>query len=367
MRNNLGRVVLLLFIFLHLEASTYQWNAQIDKSVVMTNEAIYLKYVCEFSDKSELYTIDFNPVGDYENYSVELLREEEKILNSKRINSYEYIAYAKREGQIVFDFDIIMKKTTQESIDATIGGRDNDRDKESYTNKYLKQKSLAVSVQHSDTVLVGNFSIEVKKEIKSLKSYEPYHLEIVIDGIGNFKNLKPITFNIQDVKIFSQKPIKNIKLTKNGYQGRWSQKFAFVAEKNFLIPNLNIKYFDLEEKIVKELVVSKMQVNVKEAYIKEELLDKKEESFVFSYDFIYYILTFISGFIFAKISLKKSKKKEIKNGSFEEKVKNSKSLEKLAITLALEDSKRYEELIYNIENNKITSLGECKKIIIKLM
>ncbi|WP_324171066.1 hypothetical protein [Sulfurimonas sp.] len=367
MKKNLGKVVLILLIFLQLDASTYKWSAQINKSEAIVNEAIYLKYVCEFSDKSELYTIDFNPVGDYKNYSVELLAEQEKILEGKRINSYEYIVYAKREGQIVFDFDIVMKKTTQESIDATIGGRDNDRDKESFTNRYLKQKSLVVNVENSSSIIVGNFSIEVKKAKKSINSYEPYHYEIIIDGVGNFKGLKPINLNIKGVKVFSQKIIKDIKLTRDGYKGRWSQKLAFVADKNFIIPSLKIKYYDIEQKKINELVVGSTRVNIQNVYVKEELLDKKEEIFALNFDFVYYILTFIAGFILAKISSKKTKNKDIKSSIFEEKVKNTKSLERLLITLALEDSKTYKELINDIQNNKITSLSECKKIIIKLM
>ncbi|WP_321778787.1 hypothetical protein [Sulfurimonas sp.] len=364
MKNNLGKVFLIILIFfnINLAASTYKWSAEVNKSEVMTNEAIYLKYVCMFSDKSELYTIDFNPVGDYENYTIELLAEQEKIVDGKRVNSFEYIAYAKHAGKLTFDFDIVMKKTTQESIDATIGGRDNDRDKESFTNKYLKQKSLVVDVKDSGCILVGEFTLKVKKTNLYLKSYEPYHLEIIIEGIGNFEALKPINFKIEDVKIFSQKVIKNLKLTKEGFKGSWSQKLAFVSDESFVIPHFSIPYYDLKEKKIKSLTNKEIKVEVQRAYIKEKLLDKKEEDFIFDFDFIYYGLTFIAGFILAKISLKKKNKKEIKENSFEAKIQNSKSLQELMILLALENSKKYTRLILDIENKKITNLNKCKKI-----
>ena len=42
MKNNLGRVFLIILIFLNLNlaASTYKWSVQADKTEAMTNEAI---------------------------------------------------------------------------------------------------------------------------------------------------------------------------------------------------------------------------------------------------------------------------------------------------------------------------------------
>ncbi len=362
MRNNLGKVyiILLLFFGAELLASTYEWSASVNKKSAYMNEAILLKYICKFSDKSELYTIDFNPLIENENLTIKLLKESETIVEGKRVNSYEYIAYVKSSGRKVFDFDMVMKKTTQESIDATIGGRDNDRDKESFSKRHMKQKSLVVEIKDSPVELVGTFGIEVKQSDKQIiKAYEPYHLEFIIKGNGNFKALKPITFKIEGVKIFSQKPTKVINLTEDGYRGTWSQKFAFVSEKDFKIPKLNIKYFDLKDEILKELMVNEIAVKVTPAYKKEELLDVSQEREPFSYDFIYYILTFIAGYFFAKIKFKRVKKVDAAVASFEAKVQSAKSLQELMMILVLKDSKKYEEVIEKIESKEIISLKDA--------
>lgn len=368
MRNNLGRVFLIILIFLQINvfASTYIWSAYSNKSVAMVNEAIHLKYVCEFSDKSELYTIDFNPVTDNDNYTIKLLREKETIVNEKRVNTYEYIAYVKYAGEMTFSFDMAMKKTTQESINATIGGRDNDRDKESFSIRYLKQKSLVIDIKDTNIELVGIFALELKKDRAAIKAYEPYNLEVIIEGRGNFERLKPIVFDINGVKIFSQKIIKDIKLTKDGYIGRWSQKFAFVSEKDFVISKVKIEYFDLKEKKHKNIQMPKMEVKVTPSYKKEELLDKMEEKYEFSYDFLYYILTFLAGYLISKIEFKRVKKEDLKNSSLREKVQNAKSLDELMMLLAMSDSRKYEKLILDIEAKKITSLTQCKKEIRKI-
>ncbi len=365
MKKNLGSFFLIICIFLNanLFALEYEWSASANKKEAYVNEAILLKYVCRFSDKNELYTIDFNPVTHNEKYSIKLLQEKERIIDGKRVNSYEYIAYVKNSGTMVFDFDMVMKKTTQESIDSTIGGRDNDVEKEVFTKRYLRQKSISVDILESPVDLVGNFNMEVKKQEPSVVSYKPYNLEIIMKGIGNFENLKAIKFKIDGVKVFSQKPILQSSLKKDGLHGVWSQKFAFVSDENFTIPALEFKYFDTQKKSIQKLFFKSIDITVTRAYEKEELLDEERKGFEFKIEYIYYLLAFILGFIFAKIKIKKSKKIQTKEELFCTKVRKAKSLEKLSVILAVESTKKYEKILLKIEKKELTSLKDAKKLI----
>ena len=362
MRNNLGKIFLIILMFLHLDllASTYEWSAKSNKTKAVTNEPIHLKYICRYSDRAELYNIEFNPVVDNETYTIKLLSETVKIRDWKKISSFEFVVFVKKAGIVEFAFDTIMKKTNEDSIQNTVLGRDN-ADYEEFSQRIIRQEAISIDVEDSSSNFVGDFKLKIKKDKQKLKAYEAYNLEIDIEGIGSIQNLKAIEFKIDDVKIFTQKPTKNIKLTKDGYIGTWSQKFAFVAKKDFNIPQVSIKYYDIKEKKIKELVIPKAEVKVIQAYEKEELLDADEKPFKLSYDFLYYILTFIAGYLFANIKFKQFKSIDTKDSSFEVKVKGVKSLEELMIILALKDSKKYEEIILDIETKKVTSLSECKK------
>jgi len=189
MKINLGRIFLYLIIIFNIQliASEYKWSASINKKNAFVNEAIYLKYICEFRDNGELYTIDFNPVGEFEKYDILLLTEDEKIINNKRINTYEYIAFIKEKGKFTFDFDIVMKKTTHDYIIELTGGMDNDREVEQFFNTFLKQKVLRVNIQEPKSKLLGDFNIEIKKDKLIKKAFSPFHLEIKIKGSGNFQ------------------------------------------------------------------------------------------------------------------------------------------------------------------------------------
>ena len=361
MSKSLGSILCMtLFLCVDLFASTYTWSASANKTQAYMNEAIYLEYVCTFSDKSELYTIDFNPQG--EDYSLFLLQESEKIINEKRVNRYEFVAFAKKAKEIVFDFHALMKHTTQASIDSTIGGRDNDREKEDFTATEIKLPVLKVDIAQTNTSLVGEFTLKVLQDSPDIQAYEPYHMEIRIEGVGNFNAIKPFTFRMDGVKIFSEAPKKELKLTQEGFQGLWSQKFAFVAKEDFTLPQIQIQYFDLKTKTLKTLVHDAIQVKVQKLFVKEELLDEvpADVPWHFPYEYLYYLLTFIAGYLFAKIRLRKraSEKKEL---DFKQKLSAAKSLNEFAVLLTLKDATRYKELLKKIDIGKISSLAEAKK------
>jgi len=363
MRKNLIRVLFLILIFsLESLASTYEWSVAVDKKSVAVNEALYLKYRCDFSDRGELYVIDFNPVTQNENYTIVLLSEQTQIRDGKRSNIYEFVAYIHKSGETNFTFDTVMKKTNQDSIENTVIGRDNG-EYEEYTKHFIKQETLLIDVKQSDTQLTGVLKFMAKHTNSSVKAYTPYNVELVIEGIGNFDALKPREFVIDGVKVFTSEPVLNVKLTKEGYKGSWHQKFAFVADESYTIPSFAIDYFDLESHTKKSLLFEPLQVDVLAPYKKEELLDEEEESFSFDFSFVYYLLTFIAGFLAAKIRFKKEIKRTPKELVFYKKIEDAKSLDDIVFILVLENRRQDQLLIRQIEDGEITSLREVKKLI----
>ncbi|WP_304546522.1 hypothetical protein [Sulfurimonas microaerophilic] len=365
MKKNLGRVLILFFLLsAALKASTYTWNLELDKKDVVTNEAVYFKYECVFSDKSELYVIEFNPVTDNENYTVKLLSETENIVENHRVNSFEFVLYVKKGGKFSLNLEARMKKTNKDSIENTVLGRDN-AVYEEYSIKTLPLEPIVLDVKDVNQALVGNFSLKVNQDEPKVSQFEPYHLEILISGEGNFEKLQPFSFEIKGVKIFQEEPELNVKLTKNGYEGTWSQKFAFVGEKGFSIPMKQLHYYDLKSAALKTLQIQETQIDVKKSsFQKEELLDTpKENKIELKKEYLYYFLTFIAGFLVAKIKFKRDKEAGKKELGLCAKISKLKSLKELSVVLVLEDEKRYKEIIEKIEKNEFKDISKVKKLI----
>lgn len=368
MNKNLGKFLLLFLLLWHVEsfASTFVWHVEADKKTAFVNEAIYLKYSCEFSDRAELYSIDFNPVGENEKYRVKHLTQSTRVEDGKKIAQYEFVAFAKSAGEVKFEFDMVMKISNKDSIENRIIGRDN-MQKEEVTLTQMRQEAIVVAVKETQSDLFGSLHIQIKKDEPKVKAYEPYHMEITIKGVGNFELLKPYEFKIEGVKIFSQKPLENTTLTKDGLSGMWNQKFAFVGDKDFEIPSFSFKYFDANEQKIKEMTFEATKVEVSKAFAKEELLEADESQIgFFKIEYFYYFLTFIAGFLVSKIKIKKSVP-HAKENEFLYKINNAKSLEELCMLLALTNSQKYSDLLLQIERKEINSLKKAKEIISLLM
>lgn len=361
MKNNLGKIFLLVLLSLPALAATYEWSSQVDKKSAITNEPIHLKYTCTFSDSAQIYSIEFNPVVDNEEYRVVLLKEEERVLDSRRINTFEYVLYVKKAQDLKLSFDTTMKKTNKDSIRNSIIGRDN-IEEEDFSIRVIRQKNIDIEIKESKRELVGKLKAELIQDSNSISAYEPYHLELKIEGVANFDAIKPLHFDISGVKVIKEKPIKNLELTKDGYVGSWSQKFAFVSDANFTIAKIEIEYFDLEEKKLKSLSFDATEVEVKELYKREELLDSEEKSFEIKYDYFYYVLTFLAGILFAKIKFKKRVNISSSEVLFNKKIDDTKSLEELVFLLVLSDAKKYSKVIEMIEQKEIKSLNSAKEV-----
>lgn len=365
MKKNLGRAFLAIAIFLYAElfASTYTWSATSNKTTAYVNEPIYLKYVCAFSDRAELFSVEFNPAGEYENYTIKTLSQTQAVVDGKKINSYEFVAFAKVAKEVMFDFEALMKETTRDSIEEMTIGRDNVK-REEVTKKSIKLEVLKAQIKETESSLVGDFKLEAKKHEPKVKANEPYHLRVTIKGEGNFEAISPLTFEIEGVKVFASEVEKKTELGQNGESGEWSQRFAFVGERDFSIPEVKIEYFNTKEAKKESLILEAMSITVEKGFSKEELLDEpQEKSFKFKYEYLYYILIFIAGFLAGKIQIKKRVVKKSPDEEFKQKIDKAKSLDELMMILALQNPKKYEQIILDIEKKKIISLGDAKNII----
>lgn len=366
MKKNLGRLIALFILTLFtsaLTASDYKWSVEVNKKEAHVNEAIHLKYTCSYSDDAELYVIEFNPSVEKEEYKIAILREDEKILNGKKINEYEFVLFVKKEGVFSLALDTLMKETNKDSIENGMLGRDN-ANYEEFTLHPYKQKKIELNILKTASSKVGEFTLNVRKDEPSIEAYAPFHLEFSVSGVGDFQVFKDVDIKIEGVEVFSEVAKEEIELTADGYRGTWKKKFAFVSDKRFTIPAWETHYFDLELKKMRTLKFDALEVDVRAAkFKKEELLDPKEEEFSFDISYLYYVLTFIAGFIAAKIKLKRTKQKNEEEELFCKRIKNADTLEKLNFVLVTHDMKIYEEIIAKIEAKELTSLSKAKSLI----
>ncbi len=367
MRKSLGSIVsfILLFLSLDLSASTYKWSSYASSKDAYVNEVIYLKYVCEFSDRGELFTIVLNPKYDAKKYSLTLIKNDDVFKDAKRIRTYEYLLKAKVAGALRLGVDVNMRETTLESIVYSSGSRDDDRGEDEFKEHITALQTPKINFKDSYSDLVGKFTIKTSHDAMNVQAYQPYHMDVEISGLGNLEDIKAIEYKIEGVKIFTQKPLLTLQHTKEGTQGSWSQKFAFVGEKDFIIPEMKIQYFDLKTQSLHDLEIASSNVNVTKVYTKTELLDDVKEEKAIDFSFVYYILTFIAGFLVSKINFKREKVNS-KDEFFVQKIRAIKSLDELSMLLILENERKFSTILLEIDSSESISLSEAKSKVLRI-
>jgi len=364
MKKILGSLLLLsLSLFARSE---YEWKIKLEDTKLYLHQSTLLTMECSFSKEGKNDDVEFSPPTDIP-FSFELLSEKRHFEGELQTLTYKYIVFAKEAGQYTMQLNPVMVFTTQSAIDNVIEGRDNINDLE-VEREEAKIKPLSINVSPTHSLITGNLTLESELDLNEVSAFEPVHLEINLEGEGNLQELKALEFEIPGVQVFSDKVEKKLVLGKHGYKGSWTQRFAFVGKKDFTIPSKTFEYFDLKEKTQKVLKTPAFRIKVKSDGIKrEDLIDEvnlpsKKINFSKYYAYFYYVLTFIAGFMVAKlVRLPKRSKKQEKG----EKIKTAKHAKALLEVLILCDKGLFAQEINTLEEavykQQKLSLSQIKK------
>ncbi|QOY55386.1 BatD family protein [Candidatus Sulfurimonas marisnigri] len=117
--------------------------------------------------------------------------------------------------------------------------------------------------------LVGDFTISTTVDKKEVNANEAVNITIKVLGAGNLEDIKSFKPSIDGVSVFDEKiSIEGNLLT---------QKIAFVAERDFIIPSFNLKFFNPKTQEVKSIVSDEISIKVKNAKLEEELNIQREQ------------------------------------------------------------------------------------------
>lgn len=218
---------------------------------------------------------------------------------------------------------------------------------------FSNELEFSVKVLPSGVDLVGNFTIKATPEKKEINANEALNLTIEVEGDGNFEDIKSFKQSIDGVAVFDEKiVIEGNKLT---------QKIAYVAERDFVIPPFVLRYFDPKTKEIKSVTTKEIKIEVKNSKAAEELniqkgasqsLESDTKASHNGYDAVMLAIVFVAGLLFGVLVMMfkpwRGVKKE-KNLS----IKEPKVL--LGKLLPYKDDKDVSEIVEILEKNIYSS------------
>lgn len=296
----------LLLLSLSLFAkSAYEWEVKLKNETLYLHQSTTLEMTCTFEKEGKNDDIEFLPPKDLP-FDFQRLTEGTHFEQEKKIISYKYLIFAKKAGEFTLELKPKMLFMTQSAIDNVIIGRDNVNDLEA-EKEIAKIKPIVLKVKETNSALSGRMSLTAALDKVEVSAYIPVHLDVVIEGEGNLHELQPIHFEIEGVDVFSDEPEKKFVMGENGYTGKWIQRFAFVGKEDFIIPAVSLAYFDLSTEQDSSMKSEAFSIKINtDGLEREELIDEVDlpsQKIAFSsyLGYLYYLLSFIAGFIVAKL------------------------------------------------------------------
>ena len=361
----------LLLLSLSLFAkSAYEWKVDIKENELYLHQSTVLNMQCTFSEEGKNDDVEFSPPNDVP-FTFELLSEKKHFVGNVQTLSYKYLVFAKKEGNYELLLKPTMLFTSQSAIDNVIVGRDNVNDLE-VEKEVAEIRPLKMHIHPTASDLTGKFSLKTDLDLHEVSAYEPVHLELLIEGEGNLQELPAIDFEIEGVQVFADKAEKKLILSEKGYKGVWLQRFAFVGKQDFVIPSVEFHYFDLQTSKENLLKTQAFTIKIKEDGIKrEDLIDEvnlpsNKIDFSKYLDYLYYSLTFLAGFIVAKLVRLPKKTAQKEKGSS---IKKANSAKELLEVLVLCDKALFTQEIQSLEagvyKGEKVELSKLKKSALK--
>ncbi|WP_428738952.1 hypothetical protein [Sulfurimonas sp.] len=337
MKHILGKFLLLFLFGVHLFANSNlaEYSIKADKTKVYLKEAVLITFKAKQRNHSEnmFFFLEAKKSPDYQ---ITLLQKKEvEVSYHNKEASFTFLLFPLKSGKISVNFDFIAKQASDDAVAQIYeGSRDNQKWMETIdTNIPLKPLSIDVIVLENEIQLVGDFNLTSELKGDHVDAYDNANIIYTLQGKGfNQIDIHPIQ-NIDQVKIFEH--VQNVlnQANNDGYTIVQKFNYALISQNDITIPSREIKCFSPSKQKYYSLHTQKFNISVQQAD-KSELLDdeeypKTELHFEKLFDWLIYMVIFLSGFISAKLLPKRVKKAK---RQFED-IKDAKTPHKLLLLL----------------------------------
>ena len=123
---------------------------------------------------------------------------------------------------------------------------------------YSNELNLKVNPLPNGLELYGKYQIQAKTDKQKVHANKPINLTITIRGEGNIDDIKKFELNLKNAIVYADEP----KVTSLKNRNVFSQKIAIIADANFTIPPVELKFFDKITKKVKRVATKPIEIEV---------------------------------------------------------------------------------------------------------
>ena len=122
---------------------------------------------------------------------------------------------------------------------------------------------VTLHVKNAPADLVGQFNISMGYDKTTTEANEPVNVTIKITGEGNFEDIGSLKPVIAGASVYAEEPTINQFVDGGKLVGTYVQKMAIVADRNFTIPSIELKFFNPKTKEIEVKRSNPIAIEVK--------------------------------------------------------------------------------------------------------
>lgn len=358
----------------------YDLSIAVDKKDVFVGEAVEFTLRFKYKKDLKIVNLDFRE-PTFENFWVKKLQtqKQQNIDPMYEIQEIRSLLFPQKSGKIDLS-NVRIDITTMKNSSA---GSFYLSSPTETTPVYSNNIELNVKALPDGINLIGDFNISSTVDKLSVMQGKAVSYKLSIEGRGNLDDLDEVVLDIPNTTIYDNPSQKEYNIQNNLYGGTYTKAYSIVAQDDFTIPAVEIRYFDKKTSEVKTIrtksydikvngqVVEKKSLEVSSVDTKEKIVNEPIKK-VIKTPLVEKILYFILGVLFTLIVMglywyfKKRVKKEDESVLYKrlKKAKTSDELFKMLVVYINIDEE-LDKIIYKLENLSIQEYKKEKTALLK--
>ncbi len=248
----IGKLSILLTLSNLLFANNFILHLKLSKSQVYKTRPIVATLTLKIKNNISVLNQNLNTFRQ-KNFWVKELNVSKTYKHGGYLcQDYNYLIFAQKSGYIT-----ISKQS------ASIATRQNKTNFIIWHHIYSNTTTLNILPLPKNINIQGNFTLRNSVDKHHIKANKAVNVTIRIKGIGDIDHIPAFRLKIKNAIVYSSNPLIKTYYQNHVYGGIFIQKISIIADKNFIIPSLVLRYFDTKTQTIKTIKTKKIYIKVK--------------------------------------------------------------------------------------------------------
>lgn len=358
----------------------YSLDIKTDKTNAYLGEEIKFELVFKYREDLQIAGLDFVKPS-FDGFWAKELKSQKPISKNGYIEQrIRFILFAQKSGSLNIEpLKIIVNTIDNRYGNYSFFSSGATRSTPIYSNNL----TLNIKPLPQDIKLIGNFSIETSIDKQNIDKGSAVSYKLTIKGRGNIDDIEELKLPLNDVTIYDNPSKKDFNIVNNNYGGVYQKSYSIVSNKDFIIPSVEIKYFDIASKQVKTIKTKSYNIKVNGKEKKDTTLEIKQpikqietktiEKVITTSDnqkIIWFLIGISIGIFISFIFIKyQYSAKRIVEHDIEKNIKKAKSKDQLLKILIsyIDIDKELDKIILSLDSNDEVNIKNIKNEIIKIV